>query len=83
MFTIDVAAYAIMSNHYHLVLHVDRAKAQNLTDHEVSERWCRVFIGSKIVEHLFTVDDYEVDEYKRASATMVSGTICWIYAARA
>jgi len=28
MFSIDVCAYAIMSNHYHLVLHVDRARAQ-------------------------------------------------------
>jgi len=28
MFAIDVCAYAILSNHYHLVLHVGRARAQ-------------------------------------------------------
>jgi len=29
MFAIDIAAYAIMSNHYHLVLHVDLDKAKS------------------------------------------------------
>jgi len=29
MFAIDVAAYAIMSNHYHLVLHVDVEQANS------------------------------------------------------
>lgn len=57
VFTIDVAAYAIMSNHYHLVLHVNRAKAQSLSDYEINERWCRVFKGSKIVERYLAGDE--------------------------
>jgi len=36
-FSIDICAYAIMSNHVHLVLHVDIDKLKNLTDKEVLE----------------------------------------------
>lgn len=28
VYAIDICAYAIMSNHYHVVLHVDKARAQ-------------------------------------------------------
>ncbi|MDP5254363.1 MULTISPECIES: transposase [unclassified Vibrio] len=39
VFCIDICAYAIMSNHYHLVLHLNTTKAQNLSDKEVITRW--------------------------------------------
>ncbi|MFT4861998.1 MAG: REP element-mobilizing transposase RayT [Pseudohongiellaceae bacterium] len=42
-FSIDVCAYAIMSNHYHLVLHVDRENARALSDDEVIARWSTLF----------------------------------------
>ncbi len=38
-YCIDVCAYAVMSNHYHLVLHINREKALELTLDEVIERW--------------------------------------------
>lgn len=37
---IDICAYATMSNHYHLVLRVDRERALGWSDDEVIERWC-------------------------------------------
>jgi hypothetical protein len=43
MFAIDVCAYAVMSNHYHLVLHVDAARARRWTQQEVVARWSRLF----------------------------------------
>lgn len=49
IFTIDIAAYAIMSNHYHLVLHVDRERAINLTDAEVVDRWLNLHQGPEII----------------------------------
>ncbi len=42
-FSIDVCAYAIMSNHYHLVLHVDRDAAVKLSNDEVIARWTTLF----------------------------------------
>jgi REP element-mobilizing transposase RayT len=38
-FAIEVCAFAIMSNHYHLVLHVDKEQAIAWNDEEVNQRW--------------------------------------------
>ena len=42
VFAIDVCAYAIMSNHYHLVLHLNVAQQLDWTDAEVISRWKRL-----------------------------------------
>jgi hypothetical protein len=42
VFTIDICAYAVMSNHYHLVLHIDQARGRRLAAEEVVERWTRL-----------------------------------------
>jgi len=51
VFTIDVAAYAVMSNHYHIVLKVDQARAEGLSDEEVLKRWTQLFTGPLVVRH--------------------------------
>lgn len=43
IFSIDICAYAIMSNHYHLILHVDCTQARSWTRQEIIERWGRLF----------------------------------------
>jgi hypothetical protein len=40
LFAIDVCAYAVMSNHYHLVAFIDKQTALSLSPHDVIERWC-------------------------------------------
>ena len=47
-FAIDVAAYAIMSNHYHVVLHINRDKALAWSVPEVIDHWHRLFNGSAL-----------------------------------
>ncbi len=39
VFCIDVCAYAVMSNHTHLVLYVDDKKAERLNDKAIVIRW--------------------------------------------
>jgi REP element-mobilizing transposase RayT len=39
IFAIDICAYAVMSNHYHLVLRVDRHKAEGWSVSQVAEQW--------------------------------------------
>jgi REP element-mobilizing transposase RayT len=43
VFAIDICAYAVMSNHYHLVLHVDRDRIQACSSEQIIERWSRLF----------------------------------------
>lgn len=39
IFCIDIAAYAVMSNHYHLVLHINQQAALTLSNNEIINRW--------------------------------------------
>lgn len=50
VFAIDVAAYAVMSNHYHLVLRVDAERARAWSREEVLRRWTQLFDGPKLVQ---------------------------------
>ena len=43
VFSLAVLAYAVMSNHLHVVVHVDPATAARWSDTEVAERWVRLF----------------------------------------
>ena len=45
-FAIDVVSYAVMHNHYHVVLHVDRARALSWSYEEVRQRWRSLTKGS-------------------------------------
>ena len=43
-----------MSNHYHVVLHVDQERAQSWTDEEVVERWLQLYKGTVLVDRSLT-----------------------------
>ena len=43
IFAIDLLAYAVMSNHYHVVLGVDADRARHWSDEEVRQRWRKLF----------------------------------------
>ncbi|MBL7000984.1 MAG: transposase, partial [Gammaproteobacteria bacterium] len=48
IFAIDIAAYAIMSNHYHVVLHIDKDQAVSWSTREVCEHWHELFSGDDL-----------------------------------
>jgi putative transposase len=50
LFAIDVCASAILSTHYHAVLHVDEKRSLEWDDEEVVERWKRLFRGGLLVD---------------------------------
>ena len=48
VFSIDVCAYAVMSNHYHLVLFVNQDELNSWSDEEVMGRWGGLFPASTL-----------------------------------
>lgn len=45
IFSIDLFGYAVMDNHYHLVVYVDPKAPLDWSDEEVAERWLKAFPG--------------------------------------
>lgn len=43
VFAIDLIAYAVMQNHYHVVIRVDQKRAHDWSDEEVCQRWGSLF----------------------------------------
>ena len=66
IFAIDLCAYAVMSNHYHVVLRVDREKAQSWSEDEIVERWAQVFGVPLVVARLTSSE--QISDAERAKA---------------
>jgi len=65
IFAIQIAAYAIMSNHYHVVLHVDAVSAKVWTDEEVVLRWHQLFKGNLLSQKYIRKDPLSAPELAR------------------
>jgi putative transposase len=46
-FSVDVYAYTVMSNHYHIVLYFDPLAPRDWSDEDVARRWLAVQLGSE------------------------------------
>jgi len=57
VFAIDVCAFAVMSNHTHLVLFVDIEQAALWTTKDVIERWHQLFKGTLITQQYLCGDE--------------------------
>ena len=49
VFAIDLCAYAVMSNHYHVVVRIDRDQARAWSQDEVIARWMTIYKGPALV----------------------------------
>jgi REP element-mobilizing transposase RayT len=50
VYAIDICAYAVMSNHVHVVVHVDVDKAQGWSDKQVISLWHTIYKGTLITQ---------------------------------
>lgn len=60
IFAIDVAAYAVMSNHYHIVVRVDVERPQSWSPEEVLSRWSRLFTGPPLIQRYLSSERDEM-----------------------
>ncbi|MFT4789884.1 MAG: REP element-mobilizing transposase RayT [Paraglaciecola sp.] len=75
VFAIDICAYAVMSNHVHMVLHVDVKQTQVWSDNNVVQRWHRLHRGTLLTQMFVRGDtisqgqqqtlDNTITEYRR------------------
>ncbi|TQE93177.1 MAG: transposase [Spiribacter salinus] len=68
VFAVDVCAYAVMSNHYHLVVRLDSDRATAWSEDEVMERWERLFSLPLLVARYRAGQTSTVAERERAQA---------------
>ena len=64
VYALDICAYAVMSNHYHIVLHINAEKAKGWTDTEVIERWHRLYSGNLLTQQYLTGSDLYEEQLK-------------------
>jgi hypothetical protein len=70
IFAVQVAAYAVMSNHYHVVLFVNADQARSWTSREVVQRWHQLFSGHALSqkferqELLSEAEQMRLDEWR-------------------
>ena len=72
VFAIDVAAYAVMSNHLHVVLYIDLETANSWSDREVVEQWHKLFNGTTLTQKFAkgeVIDEHLVVQLKQLIAT--------------
>lgn len=50
IFSVDVCAYAVMSNHLHVVLHINQEKVKAWSTFEVLQRWHRLHKGTAFTQ---------------------------------
>jgi REP element-mobilizing transposase RayT len=67
LFAIDVCAYAVMSNHYHLVLKVCPGQLDDLTEDEILDRWCALFKGPLLIQNYRSGEDLK--PFERAAVS--------------
>ncbi|MBT4081143.1 MAG: transposase [Gammaproteobacteria bacterium] len=62
VYAIDVAGYAVMSNHYHVVMRIDQERALSWSVDDVLERWNKLFTGPLVVQRYLSPEQPKLSE---------------------
>ncbi len=64
VFAVDLCAYAIMSNHYHIVVRINSEQVAEWSDEEVAKRWMKIFRGPLLMHQYLGNADLTRTEYQ-------------------
>lgn len=67
IFTIDVCAYAVMSNHHHVVLHINLAESEQLSPQQICTRWHQLFKGTPLTQRFARGEQFSSSEAQAVS----------------
>ncbi|SEQ65987.1 hypothetical protein SAMN03080615_02231 [Amphritea atlantica] len=70
LFAIDVCAYAIMSNHHHIVVKLNADEALAWSDTDVVDRWLSLFKGPLLIQRWRTGDTLTSAQIRSVSDTI-------------
>jgi len=82
VFAIDLSAYALMSNHYHLVVHLRPDDPQAWSAQEVVQRWTRLFTGPNVARQFLREETLDMAERARLDTLVATwrerlGNLSW------
>ena len=69
LFSIELCAYAVMSNHYHLVVRLNPDESDGWSDDEVLQRWTALFRGPLLVQRYQAGESLSAAELNTVRAT--------------
>jgi REP element-mobilizing transposase RayT len=72
VFAVDLCAYAIMSNHYHIVVRINVDEVKQWTDEEVANRWMQIFKGPLVMHQYLTNASISKTELKCVADLLVT-----------
>jgi REP element-mobilizing transposase RayT len=67
VFAVDLCAYAIMSNHYHIVVRINADEVDQWPDEEVAQRWMQIFSGPLLMHQYLTNANLTESELTRVA----------------
>jgi REP element-mobilizing transposase RayT len=67
VFAVDLCAYAIMNNHYHIVVRINSEQVAEWSDEEVAKRWMQVFTGPLLMHQYLGNADLSHTEHKQVA----------------
>ncbi len=72
VFFVDVAAYTVMSNHYHLMVKLTPEEVTPWSNDEVLARWCSLYKGPPLVQRYRRGDNLCAAERRRVEQYAVT-----------
>ena len=72
VFALDLCAYAIMSNHYHIVVRIDVEKVRHWSNEEVAKRWMQIFSGPLLMHQYLSNASLTEGELKCVADLLVT-----------